>query len=1210
MQADATERIDPRREPGRPAGGAGPLPPGAVVSGYTIVRTVGIGGMGIVYLANDPAGATQVALKTVRVPRADLFDTIRREIHALSRLSHPGIVPVLAEKCATACRGTRCRSSWARASGRSPGSRNRDSHDGVRGVQGTRAVDTTCADHRVVLTLVRRLCHALAYMHGEGLVHRDLKPDNVIVRPDGTPLLVDFGLTSVFGGDVSRDLFELHGEVIGTPDYMAPEQVRGEAVDPRTDLYGLGCMLHELLTGQPPFCATAPALVLAMHLKEDPEPPSRIAPWIPPALDELVLRLLSKDPRSRIGHADDVAATLEELGAAPWDVAVPAAKTYLYRAALAGRSAEVRLLDGALDRLRHRRGGLALLAGESGAGKTRLAVEIASRARSRGCTVLSGECRLEGGPLEALEKPLRAIADHCLEAGAEVADRIVGLRGPILAACAPELASLPGHDRQPVPEELPAKDARLRVLVSLAETFGALAAEGPLILVLDDLQWGGDLLIAWLELLSRSGAFDAAPFLVIGAYRSEEAPAALERLSARPDVLDVKVGRLGDDALAEIVSDMMARPTVPDPFVRFLSEASGGNPFYVAEYLRAAVAGALLTRIGGAWHVAEGRDDRATIGTYRALPLPGTVRELAEKRLQGLDDVERPVVAAAAVLGRDVELYSLAALAGETAVRDALDRLVARQLLEHVGQQSVRFAHDQLREIAYAQIPEEKRRQLHQSAAAHLRALSAERLRARQGDLALHHERAGEPELAATSYREAARDAVERYAHEDASRFYRGYLRVVERAQDRMATTVELADRVLIPAGWTQEAEATLEEALELSREAQDVRCEAAALRHLGTVHQYRGQMEAARGRYEEALALSRLLEDRGQEGSILGSLGFIDMTLGLMERARDRYERALHILKQLPDPGREAFVLGSLANLEYVQGRLDAACERIAEALRYHRRAGNRRSIGHLLGNLANIHHDQGRMDEARALCEEALAINREIGNRRAEGLTLANLANMRFEQGALSEAKELYGRALAVHRQVGDAAAEAIALANLGNLARDEGATLAAEDLYGQALRSLELIGDRRVEAGVKGNLALLKLSLGLMDEAGALLREALATHREIRSRRGEASALVDLAMWTLQSGGDVRTAESLCDEAGEILETLGNPLERGWLLATRGHVRHAAGTSAAAEIAEGRTIALSLGAGPDSQLGRALKKLENAEGGFLTPGNAVGG
>ena len=331
-----------------------------------------------------------------------------------------------------------------------------------------------------VLTVLRRLCLPLAYLHGEGLVHRDLKPVNVLVRPNGWPVLVDFGLLSRFTNKLSREVLELGGQIVGSIPYMSPEQIRGELVDARADLYSLGCMLFRLLTGRPPFDAPEVNRQLLMHLYQEPPTLSSLRSETPPELEELVGRLLAKKRKDRLGYADSVARALEELGAEPLVSKDPTpAKTYLYRPEFAGRSQTLDSLEQFIgSRFEARQGGVILLGGESGIGKTSLAMELGRKAVARKARVLLGEC-LPGHsqPLQPLLPALEAVADHCQHFGKEEAERLLGARGPVLAVYQSSLGGLPGLKRYPQPAKLPARAARLRLFAALTETLAAMAVD-------------------------------------------------------------------------------------------------------------------------------------------------------------------------------------------------------------------------------------------------------------------------------------------------------------------------------------------------------------------------------------------------------------------------------------------------------------------------------------------------------------------------------------------------------------------------------------------------------------------------------------------------------------------------------------------------------------------------------------------------------------
>jgi serine/threonine protein kinase len=285
------------------------------VGPYLLLEPLGRGGMGTVYRAVHQDSGQGVALKTVQVQREGLSSGLRREIHALARLEHPGIVRILDEGLhegspwyamelleGTTLRawGRRAESEadtassgwWTQSLGPSEG--QGAGLDGARGERGepgngprggapAASPDLPdpagAAGRRLaeVLSVVRSLCGPLAYLHGEGIVHRDLKPENVLVRADGRPAIVDFGLAMQFAGSIGREALDLDGGLSGTVSYMAPEQARGQIVDARADLYALGCVLYELLAGRPPFVGQTPWQVVDQHLEAEAKPPSEVS---------------------------------------------------------------------------------------------------------------------------------------------------------------------------------------------------------------------------------------------------------------------------------------------------------------------------------------------------------------------------------------------------------------------------------------------------------------------------------------------------------------------------------------------------------------------------------------------------------------------------------------------------------------------------------------------------------------------------------------------------------------------------------------------------------------------------------------------------------------------------------------------------------------------------------------------------------------------
>ncbi|MCW8140603.1 MAG: serine/threonine protein kinase, partial [Planctomycetota bacterium] len=254
---------------------------------------ISAGAMGVVFRARHRESGEVVALKVLHeaLARSPLHvRRFRQEAQALAALDHPGVVPVRAVGQA----GSQHYIAMGLVEGEPL-----DAHVG----RGERwAVDR-------VLTTVAALARAVQHAHGHGVVHRDLKPGNVLVGEAGEVVVTDFGLATQAGDRWASSA----GEVTGTPHFMAPEQVRGEPVDRRADVWSLGVILYLLLTHELPFAGEAAVDVQQRVLDDEPTPPRQLDPRVQPALEGVVLRALEKDPSHRYASAAELALDLERL---------------------------------------------------------------------------------------------------------------------------------------------------------------------------------------------------------------------------------------------------------------------------------------------------------------------------------------------------------------------------------------------------------------------------------------------------------------------------------------------------------------------------------------------------------------------------------------------------------------------------------------------------------------------------------------------------------------------------------------------------------------------------------------------------------------------------------------------------------------------------------------------------------------------------------
>jgi serine/threonine-protein kinase len=268
---------------------------------YVVLGMLGRGGMGAVYKARDERLNRPVAIKVGppgQFEGAESLTRFRRETHAVARLAHPNIVAIY-----------------------DVGEQDSSRYTVLELVEGgdlTARLAQGPLPPRDAAGMMVALARAVHYAHGQGIIHRDLKPSNILITPDGVPKISDFGLAKMVDYGMDQNV-TVQGQFLGTPRYMSPEQVQGrhDRIGPAADIFALGVIFYEMLTGRRPFEGASVVEVLNQVLTRDPEPPSRINGTVPRELDTVALRCLSKVPEKRYASAGDLADDLERFLAEP-----------------------------------------------------------------------------------------------------------------------------------------------------------------------------------------------------------------------------------------------------------------------------------------------------------------------------------------------------------------------------------------------------------------------------------------------------------------------------------------------------------------------------------------------------------------------------------------------------------------------------------------------------------------------------------------------------------------------------------------------------------------------------------------------------------------------------------------------------------------------------------------------------------------------------
>ena len=629
--------------------------PGARIGSYVFMREVGSGGMARVLLAKDPAGEL-VALKVLRKSR---FKTglvrFRREFRALSRIHHPNVIKV------EAYGDLHGHPFIAMEFVDGP-----DLHSLIRSF---RSWDPEKRWRRCEEILID-LCRAMSAIHRRGLVHRDLKPSNVLIARDGNCKLTDFGIVKDL--DPSHDP-HLSTTLVGTWAYASPEQITGSAIDHRSDLYSLGVILFAMLTGKRPFVANDMAGYLSLHRDRPAPAPRDVNRAIPEHLDEICRRLLQKAPRDRYQSAQEILYRLEAEERVPLPSDADG-----WEPPLVGRDLEIEAIGNAVAGLTARRGGLLILEGDDGAGKSRLLSMAIDRARDLGIPYQREELRRSSPVFSSALKLIRQIIDD-------------------LGRTAPK--QLKADIEQYQTDDQLRGDARYALYDAAREAYAAALEDGPRLLVLDDLHEAHPRELHMVNFLVRSLIErEELPFLILGSLRPKASPAADALASGEgleSDVQEVTVGSLSREDLATIVFGLVGDSLSSRLLAQRLHKETEGNAYFVTEFLRSLLAQGVIRKVEGKAHRHELTIEPEEIATGH-LEIPLGVRQMMKARLDAVTASDRRVLEVLAIGDRETDLEVLLDVldADEEEVLDSVDRLLVAGIVTNGGVAStVRNAH-------------------------------------------------------------------------------------------------------------------------------------------------------------------------------------------------------------------------------------------------------------------------------------------------------------------------------------------------------------------------------------------------------------------------------------------------------------------------------------------------------------------------------------
>lgn len=1097
---------------------------------YRLVSELGSGGMGKVYLAEVEDDArtpaelgrgTRVALKVVHphlLASPDFFQRFLREAEVGKTVNHPNVVRTYLVD-----------------------SLPDDGHDlhfmVMEYVEGQTLRSLLSELGRVPEQLCRHIARevakGLAAIHAAGVVHRDMKPENVLITRDEVVKVMDLGVA--FLQDQAIRLSQT-GMFVGSVHYAAPEQFEGGNLDGRADLYGLGVVLYELAASEHPFGDATFRVLVTRVLKEKPRRLGDLNPQLSPFFEEIVHTLLEKDREMRFGAAGDLLAILESAETSAWwherqrsirrETKKPLRRVRIPReTALYGRGADLARLRSLFDRAKTGAGQVIFLEGEAGIGKTRLIDEFVGLLGQEGEEVnfLFGSYP-PGGAATAAGAFSTAFREHL---GDEAQEETLKGYLTVTPLLIPAFAALLRGDAVPAGAEPLTKDSLQTVFVHTAR---ALAAERPTIILIDDLHFApeeGRALFAALTL--------AAPghrVLLIGTMRpglSEEWVANLERLE---HTSRLALARLGVDDLRELLIDAFQSDSLAADLATDITLKSDGNPFFVFEIIRGLRESQVIARgEDGSWVRTQ---------IIRRLVIPSSVSELVAARIAGLGEEDRDLLEVACCLGYEFDptLVAEALGLGVLPVLKRCGRIEkSDRIIRSAGRRYV-FDHHQVQEALYGGLFPQLREQYHAALAEAIekRERAAEKEpEALDGSVAValcEHFFKGQAAARALRYLHAALDHLEQsylngpaIALADQALGVEGLLA----GRPRMDVLVRKAQRLDF-LGHREECGAALAEALPLAEATGEPAVRARVGRARGWFLIQVGRYEEACTVLGEAIALAEEAASPAEEGPATGNLGVALRALGRHEEARARHQRNLDLARSIGDRRGEAIASGNLGLALLDLGRYDEARACFERHLAISREIGFRQGEAISTGNLGTLFGSTHRFEEARECFERGIGTFRQMGFRQGEAITSGNLGNVFAEIGRFAEAEKNFERFLALSREIGFRRGEGIALLDRGPALAMLGDPERARASLIEARAIAVEIRARNLEGAAIRGLGAIAEQIGDSDEAERLYREALDLSRSSADRGGQVLTLVAL--------GALVASRGRADEARELL------------------------------------------------------------------------
>lgn len=995
------------------------------------------------------------------------------------------------------------------------------------------------------LEIVKPVCSAINAAHSVGLLHRDIKPPNIILhrsKHEGEIVkVVDFGIAKFFE---STDLVvkTSEGIVLGTAEYMSPEQCQGLDLDGQTDIYSLAVVCYQMLTGKLPYDAASTGEYLIKHVRENPLPLHRRWSGVDPRVEAVIMQALDKNPQARPKGALEFCYLLEQAvlekkskkttsGSKTEKIDKASDKQVnlsnrekgvIVFNCFVGRSQELNQLMQSWQQTCQGQNRPVIVLGNAGVGKTELLAEFSRQIKQQEAFLFQTRCYRSPGikSFYAFIGDLKNLFTRLQVNTAALGEAFGNKVTPIM-----EILSKIWQTGKLVDPNNVNLETQQYYFSLLAQAFVMMSRQRPVLIVLDDLNWADETARDLLDYLGRALSRERVLIVASARFTGETESFSQWLKNCQRDYEVLTLAPFKKQQVYEVLTAIFGQPAFTEQQFNQLLADSGGNAYFLTEHLRLLVSNSKIKFDGGRWNCQDFKDQ-----------IPQTLIDLVDLTLDRLPSQTQQALSIASVIGEDFELNTLQSVANlsEETLPSIIQQAIENGLItELVELERYQFNNATIRRILYEKLNKRTRRRIHRSI--------AEWFTLNDVDL--------EKRLFKTAYH-----------YYEASEWSQAFNQAVKSAQlAAISLNINELHKYLIWAEKSLVADEKLNKLENLITSDKTIDFELpellANIKQLATYYWlcgvsliYRNRGLSAEQLLQKALKFVQVCQDKYLLGEIYFALATVKASNGVKVEAIDLYKRALTAYHQVDYLLGQGQILRQMSTLYELRGDYSLALDSARAAVDIARLSDNQKLESFALSSEAWILCKLNRFEESAIVAKRALALARQSDDPATRCSCYNTIAQIYLQQGLYQEAIDPQKESLRLARALGNRRFEAIVCDNLGELYFRSNKYAESEHYFLKVLKLVEANGNQYFEQTTLQNLAKVYIKLGKIQQARAYLTRVetlVATVDLLEARCEFRSTMAEL----LLAEGKHKEAITEADQAITQARIMGS-LEHEWL------------------------------------------------------------